>query len=83
LGTKTGNLASSSHSVMRIADLTPREQQVLRLIAEGHSDPSLAAVLGISFRTANCHRKNIFRKAGGVSVVNVLRKFYEFKERSA
>lgn len=42
--------------------LTPRELQVLRLIAEGKSSKEVAAELGMAFRTAVCHRYRIFQK---------------------
>lgn len=42
--------------------LTAREQQVVTLILEGHSSPSLAASLGISHETARVHRRNIYAK---------------------
>lgn len=42
--------------------LTAREIQVLKLIAEGNSSKQLAFELGISFKTAVCHRYNIMEK---------------------
>jgi len=42
--------------------LTRRELEVLRLIAEGKSTKQAAAILGIAFRTAVCHRYRIFQK---------------------
>jgi len=42
--------------------LTPRETEVLRLIAEGRSSKEIAAELGMAFRTAVCHRYRIFQK---------------------
>lgn len=42
--------------------LTKREIEVFRLIAEGKSTKQTAAVLGIAFRTAVCHRYRIFQK---------------------
>ncbi|GEM_PF-3383254 len=42
--------------------LTKREIEVLRLIAEGKSTKQAAAILGIAFRTAVCHRYRIFQK---------------------
>jgi len=42
--------------------LTKREQQVLTLIAEGNSTKELAAILGISYKTADSHRTKIMDK---------------------
>jgi two-component system response regulator NreC len=42
--------------------LTPREQEVLILIAEGLSNPEIAEKLVISVKTVDRHRENIMRK---------------------
>lgn len=42
--------------------LTPREREVAQLLAEGNSNKEVAAMLGISFKTAESHRANIMRK---------------------
>ena len=42
--------------------LTPRELQVLQLIAAGKNSKNIAAALGIRVRTAETHRTNIMRK---------------------
>ena len=42
--------------------LTPREQEVLILIAEGLSNPEIAEKLVISVKTVDSHRENIMRK---------------------
>ncbi len=44
--------------------LTAREVEVLRLIAEGRSNPGIAEALYISPRTAQTHVQNIFTKLG-------------------
>ena len=42
--------------------LTPRETQVIRLIAEGETTKEIAQLLQISFKTAVAHRTNIMTK---------------------
>ncbi len=42
--------------------LTPREQQVLKLVAEGKSTKEIAVLLGISYKTADSHRSKIMEK---------------------
>lgn len=42
--------------------LTPRERQVLALIANGLSSKEVAHQLGITFRTAVCHRYRVMQK---------------------
>jgi len=44
--------------------LTPRELQVLKLIAEAHSSKEIAAELVISVKTVERHRQNILDKLG-------------------
>lgn len=46
------------------ARLTPREQEVLRLIALGHTSVEIATRLGLSPRTIETHRARIHRKLG-------------------
>lgn len=42
--------------------LTPREHEVLQLVAEGRANKQIAAMLGIAVRTVEAHRANIMRK---------------------
>lgn len=42
--------------------LTRRETEVLRLVVDGKSTKEIAGVLGISFKTAACHRASIMDK---------------------
>ena len=41
--------------------LSPREVEVLKLLAEGKSSPEIAEILQIATSTANAHRRNIMR----------------------
>jgi DNA-binding NarL/FixJ family response regulator len=42
--------------------LTPRERMVVQLVAEGHSNKSMAYALGISIKTVETHRSAVMRK---------------------
>jgi len=44
------------------AVLTPREREVVQLLAEGKSTKEVAVALGCSVKTAETHRSNIMRK---------------------
>jgi len=44
--------------------LSPREHEVLQLIAEGRRTRDIARVLGVSVKTAESHRTSIMRKLG-------------------
>jgi DNA-binding NarL/FixJ family response regulator len=53
------------------AVLSPREREVLQLLAEGKSSKEIAAQLFISSRTAETHRRNIVRKLNLHSVAEL------------
>ncbi|MGD0201698.1 MAG: response regulator transcription factor [Bryobacteraceae bacterium] len=44
--------------------LTPREKQILQLIAEGNSNKEIAALLGLSVNTVAVHRANLMDALG-------------------
>jgi len=44
--------------------LTPRELEVVKLVAEGHTSDEIAAMLVISRKTVDRHRANILEKLG-------------------
>lgn len=46
------------------AVLTPREDEVLKLIAEGRSSKEIARLLSISLKTVESHRANILSRLG-------------------
>ncbi|HXC96089.1 MAG TPA: response regulator transcription factor [Edaphobacter sp.] len=54
------------------AQLTDRERQVMRLLANGMSSKQVASQLQISIRTVECHRININRKLGFNSVAKLV-----------
>ena len=43
-------------------DLTRRELEILRLVAEGHSNAALAKMLWVTEQTVKFHLSNIYRK---------------------
>jgi DNA-binding NarL/FixJ family response regulator len=45
-----------------IPTLTPREREIVQLLAEGKSTKEVASVLDLSVKTAETHRSNIMRK---------------------
>ncbi|WP_445524663.1 response regulator [Streptomyces cyslabdanicus] len=44
--------------------LTPREEEVLKLVAEGHSSKEIGEILFISIKTVQRHRANLLQKLG-------------------
>ena len=53
--------------------LTGREEEILRLVAAGHTSNDIAAGLFISRRTVETHRANIKRKLGFHTVYDAVR----------
>jgi len=54
-------------------DLTPREREVLQLLAEGKSNKEVASILKISIFTAETHRSRILRKLNLHSMSELVR----------
>jgi two-component system, NarL family, response regulator NreC len=53
--------------------LSDREREVLRLLAEGHTNQEIAAQLYISVRTAETHRAHIMQKLGFATRAELVR----------
>ena len=53
--------------------LSPREEQVLRRLAWGHTNKQIAAELGISVKTIETHRYTGFRKVRCVNRLELVR----------
>lgn len=53
--------------------LTPRERQIVQLIAEGKSSKEVGSALAIREKTVGTHRANLMRKLGLRSVSDVVR----------
>ncbi|MBN1867592.1 response regulator transcription factor [Candidatus Sumerlaeota bacterium] len=71
-------LMEAPESTPRIVDdrydsLTPREQEILRLLAEGLTAKEIGARLHISPKTAENHRSRIMGKLGVHSMIELLR----------
>ena len=53
--------------------LTPREREIVQLLAEGKSNKEVASLLGISVKTAEAHRANIMLKLDFHSITELVR----------
>jgi DNA-binding NarL/FixJ family response regulator len=53
--------------------LTPRQREIVQLLAEGKSSKEVAAALGLSVKTAETHRANIMRRLDCHSVSELVR----------
>lgn len=55
----------------RLAQLTPREQEVMHLVLAGKFNKVIADELNISMRTVEVHRSRVFEKMGVRSAVEL------------
>ena len=53
--------------------LTPREEEVVKLVAEAHTNKEIAAILHLSEKTVENHRSNAMRKLGMRDRVELVR----------
>jgi two-component system response regulator NreC len=67
----TGALPAARQTITAI--LTPRETEVLGLIAKGHTNRQVAEILGLSVRTVESHRANLMDKLELQSRVELVR----------
>jgi DNA-binding NarL/FixJ family response regulator len=61
------------HEPMPKAALTPREREIVQLLAEGNSNKETASAIGVSVKTVEAHRANIMRKLRLRSVSDLVR----------
>jgi two-component system response regulator NreC len=69
LNRSEGNQATSEPG----QQLSPREREIVQLLAEGKSNKEVAETLGISVRTAETHRASVLRKLNLDSVASLVR----------
>jgi DNA-binding CsgD family transcriptional regulator len=61
-------MAPAPHS-----ELTAREWDIIRLLADGQASKEIASALGISVTTVSSHRKSLCRKLNVHSVAELIR----------
>lgn len=54
--------------------ITPRQREILRLVALGHTNREIAASLKISVRTVEVHRFNLMHRLNVRNVAQLLRQ---------
>lgn len=75
----TAHAVAMKHAQRVTPRLTPRERQVLSLVAHGYTSRQIGEKLGISPRTAETHRVNIGRRLGIRNVAQMVRYAIENK----
>lgn len=63
----------------RLDSLTPREREVLDLLADGKQNKVMAATLGLSQRTVEIHRSNVMDKMQAKSVAQLVRMLLDVR----
>jgi len=61
---KINEVAEDLSDEATIDQLTPREREVMRLIADGHTNSDISQMLQIGVKTVEIHRSNMMRKLG-------------------
>jgi DNA-binding NarL/FixJ family response regulator len=67
----------SSHTELPV--LTPREKEILSLIAEGYTNPEIAAKIFLSSFTVDSHRKNLLAKLNVKNTATLIKLAVEHK----
>ena len=57
----------------RLALLTPREHEVMEMVAEGKSNKEIANALGVSAKTVEAHRARVMEKMQAHSLAELVR----------
>ena len=70
---KDNNAPKLQSSLVTIDDLTERELEVLKLIAEEQTNNQIAEILCISPRTVDTHRRNLAQKLGVKNAAGLVR----------
>lgn len=68
-------LAATTQAREKLARLTEREAEVLRLMVDGHSNKQAAKSLGISARTVETHRASVLEKLEVASLAQLVRVY--------
>lgn len=62
------------HSIaLRLAELTEREREVMKLAVTGHTNKEIGQQLGISYRTVEIHRTHVMHKTGATNLLELAR----------
>ena len=75
-------LAQVEQIRQRIFSLTPREREVLELVARGCANKMMAHEMRLSQRTIELHRSRVMEKMGASSLAQLVRMFMDFEQRA-
>jgi two-component system secretion response regulator SsrB len=66
------DIEQQQNGIITLPTLSPREKQILKLIAEGNKSKEVANLLSLSTKTIECHRFNLMKKLGAHNVAQVI-----------
>jgi DNA-binding NarL/FixJ family response regulator len=64
---------AAKHAAAADASLTPREREVLQLLAEGHRNKEIARRLEVAVKTVETHRAAVMGKIGAGNIADLVR----------
>ena len=64
--------------LQRLAKLTRREKETLKLITEGLLNKQIAGVMGVTEKTIKVHRMRVFKKMGAKTLAELVRMTAEY-----
>jgi FixJ family two-component response regulator len=73
-------LGERSHIREQHETLTPREREVLAMVASGKANKAMAADLGLSQRTIEIHRARVMEKMGASSLAQLVRMVLDLEQ---
>jgi two-component system response regulator FixJ len=75
-------LLQSAEIRARISSLTPRERELLELLARGCANKLMAHEMRLSERTVELHRSRVMEKMGADSLAQLVRMVMDFEHRT-
>ncbi|WP_295403218.1 response regulator transcription factor [uncultured Thiocystis sp.] len=67
------NRSAKADIAIRLAELTPREHEVMAMVTEGKSNREIATALGVSAKTVEAHRARVMEKMRADSLAELVR----------
>jgi two-component system, LuxR family, response regulator FixJ len=65
--------ATRAEIAARLAELTPREHEVMGMVTDGKANREIAAALGVSAKTVEAHRARVMEKMRAESLAELVR----------